>query len=60
VRASDGVDSLAASQAAGELPEVDVLADQEGGGDEGTAMRPASSCAPAGTFARIAPVRGET
>jgi hypothetical protein len=38
VRASDGVDSLAASQAAGELPEVDVLADQEGGGDEGTAM----------------------
>jgi len=35
---SDGVDALAASQAAGELPEVDVLADQEGDGDEGTAM----------------------
>jgi subtilisin-like proprotein convertase family protein len=35
---SDGVDSLAASQAAGELPAVDVLPDQEGSGDEGTAM----------------------
>ena len=35
---SDGVDSLAASQAAGELPEVDVLPDQEGADDEGTAM----------------------
>ena len=35
---SDGVDSLAASQAAGELPAVDVLPDQAGGGDEGTAM----------------------
>lgn len=35
---SDGVDSLAASQAAGELPEVDVLPDQAGEGDEGTAM----------------------
>jgi len=35
---SDGVDALAASQAAGELPEVDVLPDQEGAGDEGTAM----------------------
>jgi subtilisin-like proprotein convertase family protein len=35
---SDGVDSLAESQAAGELPDVDVLPDQEGGGDEGTAM----------------------
>jgi subtilisin-like proprotein convertase family protein len=35
---SDGVDSLAASEAAGELPDVDVLPDQEGSGDEGTAM----------------------
>ncbi|WP_443732123.1 S8 family serine peptidase [Solirubrobacter phytolaccae] len=35
---SDGVDSLAASQAAGELPAVDVLPDQAGSGDEGTAM----------------------
>ena len=35
---SDGVDSLAASQAAGELPEVDVLPGQAGDGDEGTAM----------------------
>jgi subtilisin-like proprotein convertase family protein len=35
---SDGVDSLAESQAKGELPDVDVLADQAGGGDEGTAM----------------------
>jgi subtilisin-like proprotein convertase family protein len=35
---SDGVDSLAASQAAGELPEVDVLPDQAYEGDEGTAM----------------------
>ncbi|WP_414638426.1 S8 family serine peptidase [Actinophytocola sp.] len=35
---SDGVDSLAASQAAGELPAVDVLPTQEGSGDEGTAM----------------------
>ena len=35
---SDGVDSLAASQAAGELPAVDVLPDQAGDGDEGTAM----------------------
>jgi hypothetical protein len=35
---SDGVDSLAASQAAGELPAVDVLAGQAGEGDEGTAM----------------------
>ncbi|MCP2268434.1 Proprotein convertase P-domain-containing protein [Actinokineospora diospyrosa] len=35
---SDGVDSLAASQAAGELPAVDVLPTQEGDGDEGTAM----------------------
>ena len=35
---SDGVDSLAASQAAGELPAVDVLPGQEGDGDEGTAM----------------------
>ncbi|MGH3759419.1 S8 family serine peptidase [Actinophytocola sp.] len=35
---SDGVDSLAASQAAGELPDVDVLPTQAGGGDEGTAM----------------------
>ena len=35
---SDGVDSLAESQAADELPEVDVLPDQEGDGDEGTAM----------------------
>jgi subtilisin-like proprotein convertase family protein len=36
---SDGVDSLAASQASGELPAgVDVLAGQAGSGDEGTAM----------------------
>jgi subtilisin-like proprotein convertase family protein len=35
---SDGVESLAESQAAGELPAVDVLPDQEGDGDEGTAM----------------------
>ena len=35
---SDGVDSLAASQAAGELPAVDVLPGQAGEGDEGTAM----------------------
>jgi subtilisin-like proprotein convertase family protein len=36
---SDGVSSLAASKARGELPEVvDVLAGQEGSGDEGTAM----------------------
>ncbi len=35
---SDGVDSLSASQAAGELPAVDVLATQAGSGDEGTAM----------------------
>jgi subtilisin-like proprotein convertase family protein len=35
---SDGVNSLAASQAAGELPAVDVLPGQAGSGDEGTAM----------------------
>ncbi|HEX2704592.1 MAG TPA: hypothetical protein VHM65_02445 [Candidatus Lustribacter sp.] len=35
---SDGVDSLAASRAAGELPAVDVLPGQAGAGDEGTAM----------------------
>jgi len=36
---SDGVDSLAASQASGDLPAtVDVLAGQAGEGDEGTAM----------------------
>ena len=35
---SDGVDSLAASQAAGELPAVDVLPGEDGFGDEGTAM----------------------
>ena len=36
---SDGVDSLAASQARGELPaSVDVIPGQEGSGDEGTAM----------------------
>jgi subtilisin-like proprotein convertase family protein len=35
---SDGVDSLAAEQAKGELPAVDVLPGQEGAGDEGTAM----------------------
>lgn len=35
---SDGVDSLAASQAAGELGDVDVLPTQQGSGDEGTAM----------------------
>lgn len=35
---SDGVDSLAAVQASGDLPAVDVLPGQAGGGDEGTAM----------------------
>ena len=35
---SDGVDSLAKSQRAGELPAVDVLSGQKGSGDEGTAM----------------------
>ncbi|WP_086819783.1 S8 family serine peptidase [Allokutzneria sp. NRRL B-24872] len=35
---SDGIDSLAALQSAGELPQVDVLAGQEGSGDEGSAM----------------------
>jgi hypothetical protein len=35
---SDGVDSLAKSQGAGELPAVDVLSGQKGSGDEGTAM----------------------
>jgi subtilisin-like proprotein convertase family protein len=36
---SDGVDSLAVSQATGDLPaDVDVLPGQEGSGDEGTAM----------------------
>ena len=36
---SDGVDSLTASQASGDLPaDVDVLPGQEGSGDEGTAM----------------------
>ncbi len=35
---SDGVDSLAKSQSAGELPAVDVLSGQQGSGDEGTAM----------------------
>lgn len=35
---SDGVDSLATSQAAGELPAVDVLPGMDGTGDEGTAM----------------------
>ncbi|TDP92136.1 S8 family serine peptidase [Labedaea rhizosphaerae] len=35
---SDGVDSLAASEASGELSHVDVLPGQAGEGDEGTAM----------------------
>lgn len=35
---SDGVDSLAASQTARELPAVDVLPGEAGDGDEGTAM----------------------
>ncbi|TWP47323.1 S8 family serine peptidase [Lentzea tibetensis] len=35
---SDGIASLAVSQAAGELPAVDVVPGQEGSGDEGTAM----------------------
>jgi subtilisin-like proprotein convertase family protein len=36
---SDGIDSLAVSQTAGELPpDVDVLPGQQGSGDEGTAM----------------------
>ncbi|MCG8923724.1 S8 family serine peptidase [Lentzea sp. CC55] len=35
---SDGVNSLAVSQAAGELPAVDIVPGQAGSGDEGTAM----------------------
>ncbi|MDN5768086.1 MAG: S8 family serine peptidase [Humibacillus sp.] len=35
---SDGVDSIAASIASGDLPPVDVLPGQAGSGDEGTAM----------------------
>jgi subtilisin-like proprotein convertase family protein len=35
---SDGVDSLAASIASGDLPSVDVISGQAGSGDEGTAM----------------------
>ncbi len=35
---SDGVDSLAAFQASGDLPAVDVLPGQAGSGDEGLAM----------------------
>ena len=35
---SDGVNSLAARQASGDLPAVTVLAGQAGSGDEGTAM----------------------
>jgi hypothetical protein len=35
---SDGVDTLAARQATGDLPAVTVLAGQAGSGDEGTAM----------------------
>ncbi|MFC4857552.1 S8 family serine peptidase [Actinophytocola glycyrrhizae] len=35
---SDGIDSLATSQAAGELPSVDVVTGEAGAGDEGTAM----------------------
>lgn len=35
---SDGIASLTVSQAAGELPAVDVLPGQAGSGDEGTAM----------------------
>jgi subtilisin-like proprotein convertase family protein len=35
---SDGIDSLATSQAGGELPAVDVLTGEDGSGDEGTAM----------------------
>jgi hypothetical protein len=35
---SDGVDSLATLQGAGQLPAVDVVAGQAGSGDEGTAM----------------------
>ncbi|MBK6407552.1 MAG: hypothetical protein IPF66_22575 [Holophagales bacterium] len=35
---SDGVDSLAALQASGDLPAVDVLPGQAGTGDEGSAM----------------------
>lgn len=35
---SDGIDSLGASQASGDLPAVDVLPGQAGSGDEGTAM----------------------
>jgi uncharacterized repeat protein (TIGR01451 family) len=35
---SDGVDSLAALQASGDLPAVDVLPGQAGAGDEGSAM----------------------
>ncbi|MBB5956745.1 subtilisin-like proprotein convertase family protein [Saccharothrix tamanrassetensis] len=35
---SNGVASLGASQAAGELPAVEILPSQEGSGDEGTAL----------------------
>ncbi|MEV6244412.1 S8 family serine peptidase [Lentzea sp. NPDC051838] len=35
---SDGINSVGVSQAAGELPAVDVLPGQQGSGDEGTAM----------------------
>jgi hypothetical protein len=35
---SDGVDTLAARQASGDLPSVTVLSGQAGSGDEGTAM----------------------
>jgi subtilisin-like proprotein convertase family protein len=35
---SDGVGSLAVSQASGELPAVDIVPGQAGSGDEGTAM----------------------
>ena len=35
---SDGVDSLAARQATGDLPTVNVISGQAGSGDEGTAM----------------------
>ncbi|RKT77705.1 proprotein convertase P-domain-containing protein [Terracoccus luteus] len=35
---SDGIDSVSASVASGDLPPIDVLPGQEGSGDEGTAM----------------------
>ena len=57
---SDGVDSLATVQAAGQLPAVDVLAGQQGQGDEGTAMLEiVHSLAPGATLGFATAVNGE-